>query len=134
MVVWVARVSRGCCGVGRGSGRCGRRARVRWVCPPSFSDGFGGEIGGIRFDEEFVFGDEFCGGLDVGGVFVGDDAGDADAGAEGEPAFAFGGGAGEAVDDEAEVGVILHDFEGVPAWASRMWRMTGRLSRRAISS
>lgn len=52
-------------------------------------------------------------GADVGGVLVGDDAGDADVGAQIEPGLAFGGGAGETVDDEFELGKIFHDGQAV---------------------
>ncbi len=71
------------------------------------------KVRGVGFDQQAVGGDQFGGGLDVGGVFVGDDAGDADVGTQRQPLFAFGGCAGEAMNDEAEFRKIADDFEGV---------------------
>ncbi len=63
--------------------------------------GVGGEVWGVGFDHEAIEGDEFGGFMNVGGVAVGEDAREGDERAEVEDFSHVGGGAGEAVEDEA---------------------------------
>jgi hypothetical protein len=65
------------------------------------SMGVGREVGGVGFDHEAIEGDEFGGILDFGGVAVGEDSCEGDVGAEVQDLSHVGGGAGEAMEDEA---------------------------------
>lgn len=79
------------CGEGDHPGLAGAGAAV----------GVGGEVGGVGLDHEAIERDEFGGFLNFGGVAIGEDAREGDVGAKVEDFSHVGGGAGEAMEDEA---------------------------------